>query len=79
MYDCTVCQYKVTVYTGDKYGAGTDANVHITLFGECGDSGERKLDTKKKNNFERNKYVFTIIVYLSDLYVCYVYLLPVMA
>ena len=45
-------KYKVTVYTGDKRGAGTDANVYITLFGEMGDSGERKLDTSS-NNFER--------------------------
>jgi len=26
--------YKVMVYTGDRTGAGTDANVFITLFGE---------------------------------------------
>ena len=52
----TVSQYKVTVYTGDKRGAGTDADVFVTLFGEGGDSGERKLDTKR-NNFERGQYV----------------------
>jgi hypothetical protein len=51
----TANEYKVTVYTGDKRGAGTDANVFITLFGDAGDSGERKLDTSK-NNFERGKY-----------------------
>lgn len=48
------CKYKVTVYTGSKTGAGTDANVYITLFGEFGDSGEKKL-TSRKNNFERGK------------------------
>jgi hypothetical protein len=42
------------VYTGDKRGAGTDANVIINIFGENGDSGEVKLDNTK-NNFERNK------------------------
>ncbi len=47
-------KYKVTVYTGDKRGAGTDANVTINIFGENGNSGERKLDNSK-NNFERKK------------------------
>ena len=42
----------MTVFTGDKKGAGTDANVYITLFGEFGDSGERPLKSSK-NNFER--------------------------
>ncbi|KAK2194040.1 hypothetical protein NP493_3g07026 [Ridgeia piscesae] len=46
------CKYKVTVFTGDKKGAGTDADVFITMFGDLGDSGERRLDTSK-NNFER--------------------------
>ena len=44
-------QYQVHIYTGDKWGAGTDANVLITIFGEDGDSGEKKLDNNK-NNFE---------------------------
>ena len=44
--------YQVHVYTGDVWGAGTDANVVITIFGEDGDSGERKLDNTS-NNFER--------------------------
>ena len=47
-----VNKYKVTVMTGSKRGAGTDADVHITLFGDVGESGERKLNTKMKNNFE---------------------------
>ena len=46
------CQYPVHIYTGDKWGAGTDANVIITIFGEEGDSGEKTLD-KSGNNFER--------------------------
>lgn len=49
-------KYKVTTYTGDKSGAGTDANVYITMFGEFGDSGEKPL-TSSKNNFERGQYV----------------------
>ncbi len=52
----TVSKYKVTVVTADKRGAGTDANVSITLFGESGDSGEKKLDNSK-NNFERGRSV----------------------
>ena len=44
----------MTVYTGDKRGAGTDANVYITLFSDAGDTGERFLKSKK-NNFERNQ------------------------
>lgn len=45
------------MYTGDKRGAGTDANVYVILFGENGDSGEKYLDDAK-NNFERKQLVF---------------------
>ena len=45
-------KYRVTVITSDRRGAGTDANVHITLFGAAGDSGPRRLENSK-NNFER--------------------------
>ena len=47
-----VVQYKVTVRTGDVRGAGTDANVFAQLFGENGDTGERRLESSG-NNFER--------------------------
>lgn len=40
--------------TGDKRGAGTDANVFVTIFGKDGDTGERRLDNSK-NNFERKR------------------------
>ena len=40
------------MFTGNKRGGGTDANVYITLFGKEGDSAERKLDNSL-NNFER--------------------------
>ena len=52
-------KYKVTVYTGDKRGAGTNAEVLINIFGTLGNSGERKLDNNK-NNFERNQYVLEL-------------------
>ena len=47
------------MYTGDKRGAGTDAEVLINIFGTLGNSGERKLDNNK-NNFERNQYVLEL-------------------
>ena len=31
--------YHVTVYTGDLFGAGTDSDIFIQLFGEKEDSG----------------------------------------
>ncbi len=57
--------YEVTVYTGDRPGAGTDANVQtflffslnqvfIDIFGTDGSTGKRQLDNPD-NNFERNK------------------------
>ena len=46
--------YSVKVVTGDVWGAGTDANVFITLTGEHGDSGERDLkQSQNRNKFER--------------------------
>ncbi|CAI9555467.1 unnamed protein product, partial [Staurois parvus] len=49
--------YSVSVYTGDIYGAGTDANVFFTIFGDLGDTGERKLSKSEtnKNKFERGQ------------------------
>lgn len=46
--------YKVEVVTGAMRGAGTDANVFVTLFGENGSSGERPLDNDPAN-FERGR------------------------
>ena len=45
------------VYTGDKSGAGTDADVFVVLKGSHGDSGERELKTSQQhtNKFERNQ------------------------
>ncbi len=38
--------YMIEVWTGDKWGAGTDANIYITLFDSYGNSsGEMKLPT----------------------------------
>uniref|UniRef100_A0A1I8HA00 Lipoxygenase homology domain-containing protein 1 n=1 Tax=Macrostomum lignano TaxID=282301 RepID=A0A1I8HA00_9PLAT len=48
--------YEVRVKTGDKLGAGTDANVFITLYGAEADSGERELSKSEshRNKFENN-------------------------
>ncbi|XP_030006124.1 lipoxygenase homology domain-containing protein 1 [Sphaeramia orbicularis] len=60
--DLEVNSYEVHVFTGTMWGAGTDANVYINIYGEIGDTGERKL--RKSNNlnkFEKgNEDVFTI-------------------
>ncbi len=49
-----IVKYKISVRTGDKRGAGTDANVFIILHGEHGDTGKRLLE-RSANNFERGK------------------------
>lgn len=46
--------YKLTVVTGDRRGAGTSANVSVTLYGEKGNSGVRKLEGGK-NPFSRGQ------------------------
>jgi hypothetical protein len=43
------------VYTGDKFGAGTNANVHVTLYGEHGDTGKRALTQSMRDLFERKQ------------------------
>ena len=45
----------VSVYTGEESKAGTDANVYLQIFGECGDTGYRKLLNSKThdNKFEQ--------------------------
>lgn len=40
MFTAAITTYHVHVFTADKFGAGTDANVSITLFGENDDTGE---------------------------------------
>lgn len=47
-------KYKVTVQTGDKRGAGTDADISVMLIGAAGKSEEIKLESSA-DNFERNK------------------------
>lgn len=47
----------MTVKTGNKWGAGTDANVFINVSGSDGDTGELHLQdslTNTVNKFEKN-------------------------
>lgn len=46
-------KYEVIVTTGYEPGAGTDANVFVTIFGSSGDTGKRELKQKTRNLFER--------------------------
>ena len=47
-------KYKITVYTGNKPAAGTDADVFITLYGNLAETDPIQLDNKN-NNFEAGK------------------------
>ena len=44
------------VFTGDVSSAGTNSNVFICVYGELGDTGERKLEKSETrlDKFERN-------------------------
>lgn len=55
MYLESRTQYEVYVFTGNKFGAGTDARVFITLFGEKGHSKEIELESKDHNDFEKGQ------------------------
>lgn len=47
--------YSVQIFTGNIPGAGTDARVYITIYGDLGDTGERYLgkSENRMNKFER--------------------------
>ena len=47
--------YEIDTFTGNKFGAGTDARVFITLFGEKGRSKETELESKGRNDFEKGQ------------------------
>lgn len=52
----SVNSYEVHVFTGTMWGAGTDANVYINVYGEIGDTGERKLRRSNHlNKFEKGQ------------------------
>lgn len=47
--------YSVQIFTGNVPGAGTDARVYITIYGDLGDTGERYLgkSENRTNKFEK--------------------------
>ena len=49
--------YHIHVTTGDKLGAGTDADVHLKIFGGKGDTGLMQLKNaiNTSNKFERGR------------------------
>lgn len=51
---CTSCRYEVAIKTSKRANAGTDGNVYVTLYGEHGDSGRKKMDNCK--NHKVNKF-----------------------
>jgi len=53
----TAKNYTVTVYTGNRAKAGTDAEVYITLFGQAGDCAEQQIDTPA-DDFEAGAYAY---------------------
>ena len=48
-------KYDIAVFTGDQSGAGTNANVFLTIYGAMGDSGKRQLQQKGRDLFERKQ------------------------
>ncbi|MEQ2162909.1 hypothetical protein GOODEAATRI_024831 [Goodea atripinnis] len=48
-------KYEIIIITGDEKGAGTDANVSITIYGSNGDSGSQQLRQRLRNLFERGQ------------------------
>jgi lipoxygenase homology domain-containing protein 1 len=50
-----VCDYAVSIFTGDEFGAGTDGDVFMTLFGDSATSDEIPLEASMthKDKFER--------------------------
>ncbi len=46
--------YEITVWTGDKKGGGTDANVFIQMYGEGGKTEEKQL-RNRTDNFEQGQ------------------------
>jgi len=45
----------VSVKTGKEFGAGTDANVFLIIYGKSGRTTIHQLDNKLKDDFERAK------------------------
>lgn len=48
-------KYDITVVTGKESGAGTNANVLLTLYGSVSDSGKRPLTQAFRDLFEKGQ------------------------
>ena len=66
----TPVTYEVVVHTGKEEGAGTDANVCITIFGVNGDTGKRALKQGGRDLFERGQ-VDKFPLEVADLGLCH--------
>lgn len=51
----TVVRYSVYVTTGNLWGASTEANVYMTMYGDRGDTGVRQLYSPSKGCFQQSK------------------------
>ncbi|XP_053159933.1 lipoxygenase homology domain-containing protein 1-like [Hemicordylus capensis] len=60
--DLEEIEYEVHVITGSVMGAGTDANVYLSIYGGRGDTGERHLKhSDNLNKFEKEQEdIFTV-------------------
>ncbi len=56
--------YIVTIVTGSQRGAGTQANVYLTLEGTVGSSGEKRLDNDP-DNYTRGRCVSSDCHYIT--------------
>ena len=48
-------EYEVITVTGNHKGAGTDANVFVTLYGKGGNTPKLQLKNNSKNCFEKDQ------------------------
>ena len=62
-----VLTYRVEVFTGNLPDAGTDANVHVMLVGERGDTGHRRLLKPVSNDRPRPFQPRQVIIVLCEL------------
>ena len=51
----SVVRYNVSVATGNLWGASTEANVYMTMYGDRGDTGVRQLYSPSKAIFQQGK------------------------
>ena len=70
------CIYELAIHTGDLLGAGTKADVHITLYGERGNTGKIKLrqtgedDPGKRLKFQKGQVSLKTQDLFCDILLC---------